>query len=73
MVCVPLLISFAITGAQKCTVPVLYHIKARKWFERDEGILRRIPGLKKKDGNEAAGNCIKRNFVTFTIGQILPY
>jgi len=39
---------------------VLYHIKARKLFECDEGILPKILWLQ-KDKNEARGNCIKRN------------
>jgi hypothetical protein len=38
---------------------------------RDEGILPRISGIDKKNKNEATEKCIKRNFVTFTIGQIL--
>ena len=54
-------------------MPVLYHIKVRKWFEGDERILRRIRGRKRKDENEATKNCIKRNFVTFTLSQILLY
>ena len=63
MVCVYLLISFAVTVALKYTMPVLYDIKARKYSECDEMILKRITGLKTKEENEATGNCIKRNFV----------
>ena len=69
--CAYILISFAITGAQKCTMSISYHIKATKWFECDEGILPRIVGLEKQDENEATEKCIKRNFVNFTIGHIL--
>jgi hypothetical protein len=52
-------------------MPVLYHIKATECFECDERILPRILGLEKKDENEATEKCVKRNFVTFTTGQIL--
>lgn len=70
MVCVYLLISFAVTGVQKCIMPVLYH-NVRKCFQCDKGILLRILGLQKKEENEATENYIKRNFVNFTIGQLL--
>jgi len=39
-------------------MPVLYHIKGKKLFEREEGILPRILGLEKKNYNEATEICI---------------